>query len=479
MSFISSIKKAFGFGADDEVFEDTPDEVSVSSGGSADSTDDVPAVAAAAAEVSCEAPARPEVDPAMKARIFSSAVAVFNEALPDFLRQSVDPEAQSRRLAQALDEGVSSYLDSLMSEAQKYAEARLKSAADQSRSESERLRREMERLEQQRTSLSQQKLSADRRYRAIADRVADLEKQLEAAEADREQLDLEKRSLLNKLKVADMQPGMAEEMAAEIERLKARLEAENEGRTAAGMSDETAEELRAEVEKARTEAESARAEAEKVNAEAERVRAEAENARTEAEKARNDADSAWEQANEARAAAEKAMAEAGDLRTQQEAVQGMYTDLQNRVGEEREAREKAEKELAEARAVVDSVNELQEQMSQVEEIIRKRDQRIARLKAANRQLHEQIEALRKDGAGDLPHDDGLFGLPSDPVAKDEKFSVEAMNALEEDFECPDWFVSEPAPGETSPLLTSDAEFGYQEPPRKPRKPENDAQLSLF
>ena len=59
------------------------------------------------------------------------------------------------------------------------------------------------------------------------------------------------------------------------------------------------------------------------------------------------------------------------------------------------------------------------------------------------------------------------------------FSDDAMTAIEEDFECPDWFVSEPAPGEVSHLRASDIDFGYQEPPKKPRKPENDAQLSLF
>ena len=45
---------------------------------------------------------------------------------------------------------------------------------------------------------------------------------------------------------------------------------------------------------------------------------------------------------------------------------------------------------------------------------------------------------------------------------------------------PDWFVSEPPPGEVTPAASSPTlQFGYQEPPRKPRKPENDAQLSLF
>ncbi len=52
-----------------------------------------------------------------------------------------------------------------------------------------------------------------------------------------------------------------------------------------------------------------------------------------------------------------------------------------------------------------------------------------------------------------------------------------MATLEDDFECPDWFVSQPAPGEGS-LRTSEEPFGYTPPARK-HTPENDAQLSLF
>ena len=51
-------------------------------------------------------------------------------------------------------------------------------------------------------------------------------------------------------------------------------------------------------------------------------------------------------------------------------------------------------------------------------------------------------------------------------------------AIEDDFECPDWFVAEPGPN-TASLRTDDSEFGYTEPPRKPHKPDSDAQLSLF
>ena len=83
----------------------------------------------------------------------------------------------------------------------------------------------MAQLEQQRSSLREAQLSADRRRRALSDRVNDLESKLATAEAEREQFELENKSLLNKLKVADVQPALVEDLTKEVERLKAALAA--------------------------------------------------------------------------------------------------------------------------------------------------------------------------------------------------------------------------------------------------------------
>ena len=216
MSFFSSIKRALGFGDDYEECDDTV----ASNAGSDDETENASADNTAQALQDVAVPA---IDPDIKARIFEGAVAVFNEALPDFLRRSVDPELQRKRLVEALDKGVDEYLNQLMHTAEAYAESRLRSAADSSRRESERLRGEMENLEHQRSALREQQLSADRRRRALADRVTDLESQLAKAEAEREQFELENRSLLNKLKVADIQPSVVEDMSKEIESLRKQL----------------------------------------------------------------------------------------------------------------------------------------------------------------------------------------------------------------------------------------------------------------
>ncbi|MCM1066035.1 MAG: hypothetical protein NC418_00490 [Muribaculaceae bacterium] len=435
MSFFSALKSAFGFGPDPDYISDPETADDPDAAASETSGEECAAAPEAVAGLS-EVPTLPEIDPAVKARIFDGAVAVFNEALPDFLRRSVNPDAQSQRLAQALDKGVDDYLNGLLLVAEQYAEAKLKGAAETARRDAEKLRSDMQLIEQQRTNLREQQLSADRRRRALADRVNDLEGQVATLEAEREQFELENRSLLNKLKVADIQPGVVDEMAREIEQLKAAL-------AAAGGAESS------------TPAESADT------------------------SALEEAHAALEAANAELAEAKARMAEAekelADNRTQQEMSQAMYNDLQSSLAAERDAKQKLEADLAEAHKIVESVAEIQAQMAQVEDVIHKRDERIERLKSSNKKLREQLAEAQENLEKVRNTDDGLFSTARAEVSGPKS----DYSAIEDEFECPDWFVSEPAPGEVSPLLHPAAEFGYQEPPKKPRRPENDAQLSLF
>lgn len=443
MSFASRLKRALGFGPDDDEFEDSDfseNSESMESSESAEHSEN------SENSEHSEISEAPQIDPAMKARIFEGVVEIFNRSLPDFVGRSVDPERQRLVLLESLDKGLNDYLNSLMEKAEQYAESKLKGATESARRESERLRADMQQIEQQRSSLREQQLSADRRRRALADRVTDLEAQLANAEAEREQFELEKRSLLNKLKVADIQPGVVDELQREIDMLRSKLA--NSGPDSSAAPDPAIEEELAKAREDLKELEQARARIAELEAVAARV-AEVEGLNA-------------------------------DLRKQHELTQGMYDDLQKSFATERDGRLAAEKSLAEARKVEEQVNEIQEQMSQVESVIQKRDERIARLKTANKKLRDQIDDYEKRIAA--ANDCGLFATAETPVTVEKKtssLSTDSLAAIEDEFEVPDWFVSEPQPGEVSPLLTSDAEFGYQEPPRKPRKPENDAQLSLF
>lgn len=419
MSFFDSMRRFFGLDNEYNTDELNDSDISAETSDSNPQADENPQDSALTPDLNGDEnaalPPRPAVDPDMKARIFDGVVAIFNQALPDFLSKSVDPARQSELISQSLDASLSEYLDNLSAETTRYVEATLKNAADSAKREADRLRRDMETLEQQRASIREQQLSAERRRRALADRVQDLEAQLASAEAEREQFDLEKKSMLNKIKLADVQPGIIEELQREIEKLKSEQ----------GQPDNT------ELEK------------------------------TQAELA------------EARAALEQQKEHA-------ENSQSMYNDLQHQLVDEREARLKAEAELTEARKIFDTVIEMQKQMQMVEVMIQKRDDRIARLKSTNKKLKEEIAELKTRIADEEEHDGGLFDLIQEEPEPEVVPSPEeeaALANLEDDFECPDWFVSQPAPGEGS-LRTSEEPFGYTPPARK-HTPENDAQLSLF
>ncbi len=437
MSFLDSLRRAFGFDSnydsdDETIADDLPSAKVVPQ--KASSEDGVAEEAAEAQEEELQLPPKPEVDAAMRDRIFTGVVAVFNSALPDFLQRSVDPERQRSLLLESLDKSLAEYLDGLVETARRYAEAQLQNAALQARRESERLRTDMEQLEAQRTSLREQRLSAERRRRALSERVKDLESQLASADAEREQYELEKKSMLNKLKLADVQPGIIEELQQEIERLRQGVPAGEPVVDTAAV-----DALNAELSQAR-----------------ERI---------------EELTASLQTANEG-------------IERQREQVQmsgQLYSDLQNELVLEREAHKKTADELAEAQTLLESVVEMQQQMEQVSEVIQKRDERIHRLKANNKKLKEELAELRRE----LEHirrsanDGGLFDLAPEETPEVFVSAEEAADLaqIEDDFECPDWFV-QPGPGEGI-LRGSDEPFGYTPPARKPTPPENDAQLSLF
>lgn len=439
MSFFQALGRALGFGHDNE--DDEDDYTPVHIVNSTDDADDDRASTSPGAAPQSTKPAEYSADtldeeqvfkPEVAGAIFEKVVEVFNASLPEFLQKSVDAQAQRTALAEALDDSIKQYMASLGAEATRKAEQRLRNASDSARAESERLRKEMEKLEQQKAVIQEHQLSADRRRRALQDRNKDLEEQVNRLEAEREQFQLENRSLLNKIKLSDVQPGVIDDLNKEIERLKA-LSNDSDGTSEAIKEKDTKiQELNERLEQADKATAAALAELEEVKK---------------------------HQAN----------VEAGVDMSKQ-----MYTQLQEQLTGERAAHaatsaelEQMRQKLDEANVVAESVKELEEQLSRVEGVIAKRDERIATLKARNKKLKEELAAANEQAMRTKENDKGLFALAdAEQLAGDD------------DFECPDWFVSEPGPT-TPPLNPVNTDFGYTEPPRKPRIPDNDAQMSLF
>lgn len=405
MSFFQKLSSFFGLGdsAEDQDIDLTSDDPE-------EGADEQPCVSTKVAAPQTAV----GIDPEMKGRIFEEVLTVFNATLPDFLQRSIDPAAQRRAMAESIDRSLDRYLDAVGAEAERRAEARLHASITESKEEAAQMRTRIQQLEKQNEKTTDNRLSAERRYRALSDRVSDLEQQLADAEAEREQLDLEKRSLMNKLKVSEIQGNAApEEVVAEVERLRQRVaDFENSSEVNKGIFDD----LQSQLKEA-----SARADSESLRADSERERADNEHARAEA-----------------------FAKELDDEKTKSDALR---------------------KQLDENTGLASELAELQATVGKVEEIIAKKDEKISRLKAANKKLRD-----------DLVNANGEITMLRN--AEGTSLFAAADNNPEDDFECPEWFASEPDPCASIPRPQM-PEFGYQEPPRKPKAPENDAQLSLF
>ncbi len=164
-------------------------------------------------------------------------------------------------------------------------------------------------------------------------------------------------------------------------------------------------------------------------------------------------------------------------------------------------------EIDEARRLQDDIEQLTGQMNRIEEVIEKRDRKIAKLKETCENLRNENASLQRTIAANLKaqaeSEDKLkrriAELESDPttpivsddmadynstdneqaIADTPKISDGDLAAIEESFDSADWMRSDPPVTPSMRAGISEAEFGYQPPTRKNTRHDNDAQLSLF
>lgn len=163
--------------------------------------------------------------------IFNKVVEIFNESLPPFISECIDTEKQSRYIHDALDNSMKEYVAQL----DKDADSRMKTMLDNSqqnlRREIEALREKAKKIEDTSAEWKEQKLSAERQKRALSERVHDLEKQIDAFHAEKEQYELENKSLINKLRAMSIQDGDMEALRNDNEALRNEIKALKENAT--------------------------------------------------------------------------------------------------------------------------------------------------------------------------------------------------------------------------------------------------------
>ncbi len=520
MSFFGKFKQALGFADndDDDFYYQSSEEQKADSGSKNNVlTNENSSVDAGAKE------------PELPLEIFDSVVNLFNESLPDFLKSSIDREAQKKYIYEQLSADMKKYLSSITDEATQRCDSKWKDERSKLQTEMVKLKEQGRAVEEQRSEWQKQQLSAERQKRALSERVHDLEKQVATLEAEKEQYDLENKSLINKLKVSAVVDGDIEEMRKEIARLQACLaeanrkdeNQENKQDNFALVEEKDAEitKLKEQIEKLEsehvsvcdTEIQDLKQEIEYLSEQNNKLQ-EAVTQLTENEKNTEDLVSELtgklELATSQLKEKEELISELSDKQIETENV----NELNEKLNQLTAQLETANAELQESHEALAALDVMQATIEKFENVIDKKNTRIAalqdeakehaqqivKLENENIALKKSIEENRKSYAAleqrlnqeisDLKSQKTVVTttLPeTSKISKNEYKEKVAkgpkISAIDDSLDDIDWLVATPPPGvATKPeSLVTDEEFGYKSPSRKPTPPENEAQMSLF
>ncbi|MCM1070310.1 MAG: hypothetical protein NC391_01575 [Alistipes timonensis] len=429
MAFLKSLKRAFGFDAE-EIEDDFPEGIDATvtplkermaaDRQQSDETPDADEAREAEADAA-ERAAAEKADEANRQLIFRHTVRLINESLPQFLSSAIDPEEQERYLLNALDDGMKQYLADLERRARRDYDdrwAREKSALD---GQFESLREKVRKGEVDEAEAKKLQLSAERQKRALTERVRDLEKQVDSLQAENEQYLLENKSLVNKLRVCAVQDaggdGVQEALLAKDEELQ-RLREENGKLTEAleaarkrieeldlgakeavathDLSQAMVNDLQSRAKEALTRAEEAEAKLVEANDARSELSARVEELSALAEQSRADAESARAQAEESHAQLTKA-------RQQLKVVQ----EVREQLGYLEQEKIASDKELESLR---DAAKENEVLLEDLRSDVRRKNTALAQRDACLRQAEEEkrrledlTDSLRKTIENNLHH----------------------------------------------------------------------------
>lgn len=468
MSFFNAMKRAFGLAPDADEYNDYNLEEGAGekfgeNAVTSTSIDDNEQVNAGLSDTKC--PDSVERDTSI---IFEGVVEVINRHLPEFVKDCLNEEAERKLIFERLDTSVKNYLDRLISYEAKKQRMAVSDERSKMKTEIENLRAKSRRVEEANEESTRQRLSAERQKRALSERVHDLESQVAHFEAEREQFDLENKSLMNKVRALTVQEGDNEALKEELNNVRAEL-----SRMRAGAADSSAETTEQETANPTEET----ALREKIDALQEQVDSLEQSiaaARTENEELR--------QAND-------------NLRAKNDVSDAMINDYQSRSAEDMKRIEELTSQVEDANRQFDVLNEISEELDKLEEAKKKDADRISRLTDENKELKdlnerlmselsavkEQLTAVSATSESMAEYVNETVEDPTDiPKRKRRGLKMSPkITAIDETLNDTDWLVSTPPAG-TAPVPKVELEdFGYKEPIKKPSRPENPAQTSLW
>lgn len=214
MSFLKKSLKALGFSDDEE----TETHVYTAK----DITDGTSDHAASSQEKTAEPPvaekkAQPHSE--LPDSLLEKVVDLVNASLPEFVRSCIDHESEKRYIYEHLGDSFKSYIAELGENARHSSEQAVAEARQKLETDMAALRKKATELEEQKTEIKNAQLSAERQKRALSEKVHDLDNRIATLEAEKEQYELENKSLVNKLKVSGVKQQELDDALSENTRL--------------------------------------------------------------------------------------------------------------------------------------------------------------------------------------------------------------------------------------------------------------------
>lgn len=512
MAFLGKIKKAFGFSGEDienELSDDlqsalvTPLKKPNLVPETGD--DGLKPVKAVTQQVE-------EIEAVVPDELFDAVVKFFNDSLPPFIKDNLDAEKQRQQLYESLSDSMKEYIKKLNYTAERNIEIRWNDEHNRIRKEMEDLRERSKQIEGQSSELKELKLSAERQKRALSERVHDLEAQIAAFDAEREQYELENKSLVNKLRSASVQDEDIKALSDDNDALREQIRL-----LKTGISPDTGTDSKHFDE----EIEKRDAEIDVLNSNIERLEADKKQLLDDVallKKRCEIADTMINDLNKRASSAQQLVTQReSELATLKEELESLNRSVKD------DASEELENDIAELQKNIDDRNDeisrLSEALTLANNDIAKKDEDLAlvnseldecnkaiamfedalakfeEIKAAKNQtiseLKNEIASLKSTIENNLNHQaeseaalrqeiDRLKTTSSAATRTRRVRKTKEADIFDETLDDTDWLISSPPEGENArPSSVSDAEFGYQEPKRKDSPSDNSAQMLLW
>lgn len=478
MSFISSVRRALGFPGDFDNDDELEDDELNDDDELVDDPDPILEELAASGDTSLDSssggsslpPLSDEEIKAFSAGFFDSVLKYFNSHQPELVQRCLDLDAQRALIIAEIDSDVRASLHSLTNAACRRGESLWAEKQQRMGAELMKLKSEYNSVRQQREEFQSAQLSATRQKRALNDRIRDLESQVMTLVAEREQYQLENRSMASRLRNIDEAatapaPTDVNATSSLKARIKELTEALSESEAKVKVATDEAANLKKQLETTAA-----------INS--------GDDLQPDASDTLNELKELQESIEPLRRLKDAAEAKVIELTKENKQSDATIASLQKRLGDEAMAAESALAEIDRLKSTIETnlyahaeaEAELRNEIKRLNElIVAPRPQQIADSQTAYDNDRPE-QAKRKKKKRKSKHD---YSAQLPEIADHDTDTQHVkISAIDELMDSTDWFVApEPVPLKKDPEVEEN--FGYKEPAKKNDAPEDDRQLTLW